>query len=286
MIRSQRAIAAVVLWAFVLPVVAAPIHDAAKEGDVAAIAAALDSGADANQSNGIETPLFYAVQSGNIAAVRLLLQRGADVNAPGKRGTPLIAAVANCNLEMVNLLLSHGANARASVATKTALHFAAGQNSIGCVRELVEAGADVNALTAGRETPLHFAKRIKSREVVDYLMAHGVAPRPQLAPISSRLATASIESGQKIFNAYYCVDCHFTELEKGTKVGPNLWTVVGRRKASKPEFKYSDALKEWGGFWTYEDLNAFLWGPRIMAPGTGMQFGGIEDEGSRVKLIA
>jgi cytochrome c len=37
---------------------AAAIHDAAKKGDVAAISAALDAGANINEFDGIATPLY------------------------------------------------------------------------------------------------------------------------------------------------------------------------------------------------------------------------------------
>ena len=43
---------------------AAPIHDAAKAGDVAAITAALDAGADVNGIDGGATPLFLLRSGG------------------------------------------------------------------------------------------------------------------------------------------------------------------------------------------------------------------------------
>ncbi|WP_287253984.1 ankyrin repeat domain-containing protein [Mesorhizobium sp.] len=57
-------------FAFILLVLApiashaAAIHDAAKTGDVAAIAAALDAGADVDESDGQATPLYLAVRGG------------------------------------------------------------------------------------------------------------------------------------------------------------------------------------------------------------------------------
>ena len=83
-----------------------------------------------------------------------------------------------------------------------------------------------------------------------------------------------------------CERCHYIELQKGTKVGPNLCGVVGRQKASMQNFSYSETLRNWSGSWSYEDLNAFLWGPMITAPGARMQFAGIEDEAERANLIA
>ncbi len=68
---------------------AAAIHDAAKKGDVTAIAAALDAGVGVNESDGTATPLYYAVRRGHLAAAKLLIERGADVNGSTRMGVPL-----------------------------------------------------------------------------------------------------------------------------------------------------------------------------------------------------
>ena len=60
---------------------AAALHDAAIEGDITAIAAALDAGADVNEvgGKGEATALYYAVLARSMDAARLLIGRGADV---------------------------------------------------------------------------------------------------------------------------------------------------------------------------------------------------------------
>ena len=69
-------------------------------------------------------------------------------------------------------------------------------------------------------------------------------------------------------------------------MGPNLWGVVGRPKASEPGFNYSAALKAKGGSWTMDDLNQFIANPEGFVPGTNMTFAGIPRGGERAAIIA
>ncbi|MDP7196322.1 MAG: cytochrome c family protein, partial [SAR202 cluster bacterium] len=48
--------------------------------------------------------------------------------------------------------------------------------------------------------------------------------------ISSLLASASLEKGEKIFNK--CGDCHNYKKGSKSKIGPNLWDLINRPKAS------------------------------------------------------
>jgi cytochrome c len=264
---------------------AAPIHDAAKAGDVPAITAALEAGANVNGSDGWATPLWYAARRGHEDAVELLIARGADVNLTTENsGPPLFGAIERKNGILVKLLLASGANPNAALQANSALYLAVKSGCLECVEALVDLGADVNALNQKREPPIHAAKVIGNREIADYLATHG-AVSPKIAPISTKLAAADPAKGQVIF-VNNCVRCHYIELQKGTKLGPNLWGVVGRPKASMQNFSFSETLKNWGASWSYEDLNAFLWGPKITAPGAKMDFAGVEDEAERANLIA
>lgn len=86
-----------------------PLHVAAVRGDVAAIAALLDAGADI-QSRGEHgySPLHEAVEQGHIEAVRLLLQRGASVAATNDDGrTPIQCAQILSEHEIERLLQTH-----------------------------------------------------------------------------------------------------------------------------------------------------------------------------------
>ena len=262
---------------------AADIHDAAMNGDVAAITAALDAGAGIDESDGTATPLYYAVWMGHIDAAKLLIERGADVNAQTTLGPPLMAAVGG-TIDLLNLLLERHADPNAAYGGEFALHAAITRDCLDCVKALVEAGADVNAKTEGGKTPLHLAKRAGQRKVADYLMSHGVV-LPTPAPISMKLASADVENGRTTF-ARACHHCHNAEPKGEIKVGPNLWSVVGRDKASMAEMQYSDTLLAWEGEWTYEDLNRYLFGPMLTMPGAKMEVPGVPDETERVNLIA
>ena len=263
---------------------AGPIHDAAKRGEVVAIAAALDAGADVNVSDGTATPLYFAVRRGHLAAAKLLIERGADVNAETKLGSALLAAVTKSKIELINLLLEKGANPNAVFNGSTVLHAAAELTCLDCLKALVAAGADVNALTGEMESPLHLARRLGNRDTAEYLLAHGVVlPKPP--PISAKLSAADAEKGQIVFDKV-CAYCHFVEPDKGRKPGPNLWGIAGRDKASYADFVYSDVLLAWEGVWTYEDLNTFLFAPMATTPGVAMYSPGVPDMAERANLIA
>jgi cytochrome c len=273
------------IFVLATPAAAAPIHDASKKGDVPAITAALEAGADVNGSDGWATPLWYAARRGHEDAAKLLIARGADVNLTTKAsGPPLLGAIERKNGILVKLLLASGANPNAALQTKSALYLAAKSGCLECVEALVDLGADVNALNKDREPPIHAAKSIGLHAIADYLAKHG-AVSPKIAPISAKLSTADSAKGQVIY-VKNCERCHYIEPQKGSKFGPNLWGVVGRQKASMQNFSYSEALKNWGASWSYENLNEFLWGPKIIAPGVRMEFAGIEDEAERANLIA
>ena len=279
-------------WLFIplllAPIVshAAALHDAAMKGDIAAITAALDAGAGVDESDRQGTPLYLAVRGGHFAAAKLLIERGADVNAAPTPvlGPALMPALAKSNIELINLLLNGGANPNARRGREAALHIAVRSGCLDCVKALVKAGADVNAKTKDGKTPLHMAKFTRQREVADYLLSHGVV-MPTPAPISMKLASADVEKGRTRFTGL-CHGCHSAEAHGGTRTGPNLWNVVGRDKASMANMRYSEALLDWEGVWTFEDLNRFLLGPMLTTPGVYMEMPGVPDETERTDVIA
>ncbi len=83
-----------------------------------------------------------------------------------------------------------------------------------------------------------------------------------------------------------CEQCH--DLSKGgpNKIGPNLWGVVGRNRATHPGFDYSSAMSANHDPWTFDKLFEFLKQPQADVPGTKMSFAGLRSAQDRIDLLA
>jgi cytochrome c len=103
-------------------------------------------------------------------------------------------------------------------------------------------------------------------------------------PIEKLLASANVEHGQA--SARACMTCHNFQKNGPNAVGPNLYGVVGRARATAPGFAYSDAMKAKGGAWSVDDLNKFLTKPKEFVPGTKMLFPGFAKASQRADVIA
>ena len=119
--------------------------------------------------------------------------------------------------------------------------------------------------------------------VVEQPTAGGAAQPAAEEPIEKLLANASPERGEN--SAKKCQACHTFNKGEPNRVGPNLYGVVGRDRASVAGFNYSAAMKAKGGKWTVEDLNAFLTNPRSFVPGTSMTFAGLPRGSERADVI-
>jgi cytochrome c len=83
-----------------------------------------------------------------------------------------------------------------------------------------------------------------------------------------------------------CEACHDTSSAKTIKIGPPLYGVVDRPRASIAGFDYSAAMKAKGGSWTYDELFKFLKSPGAYVIGTKMSFAGLPRAEDRINLIA
>jgi cytochrome c len=117
--------------------------------------------------------------------------------------------------------------------------------------------------------------------------AAATSPGTPAAPeesIEKLLASATVERGESVAKA--CAACHNFQNGGPNGIGPNLFGVVGRPRASAPGFNYSDAIKAKGGEWSIEDLNKFLTSPKDFVPGTKMTFAGLPRGSQRADVIA
>jgi cytochrome c len=113
----------------------------------------------------------------------------------------------------------------------------------------------------------------------------GDAPAAAAEPLPARLAKADAAKGQSGTKA--CLACHVFDKGGANKVGPNLWDVVERSKASHEGFAYSEAMSAHKSEkWAYEELDKFLAGPKAYVPGTKMAYAGIKDPQARADVLA
>jgi len=121
--------------------------------------------------------------------------------------------------------------------------------------------------------------------VVETTGGAAAAPVAEVIPDwGTVLPAADVAAGKTV--SVKCEQCH--DLSKGgpNKIGPNLYEVVDRARASHPGFDYSSAMKSKGGTWTYDELFKFIKSPGSYIVGTKMSFAGISSEKDRINLIA
>lgn len=146
---------------------------AVRAGDVKAIAAALDNGADVNARNEIGvSALWIAASKDKLDVIELLVQRGADVNA--RDGiwyqTPLSGAVGGKRLAAVELLLKAGAR-----DVDAALFTATSQGNDALVKLILDHGkVSQDALDAA----LYAAITAKKEKLEESLKQAGAKPLP------------------------------------------------------------------------------------------------------------
>jgi cytochrome c len=98
------------------------------------------------------------------------------------------------------------------------------------------------------------------------------------------LPTADTSKGQDI--SHKCEQCHNLAKGAAIKIGPPLYNVVGRARATYPGFDYSAAIKAMGGNWTFDELFKFLKSPQAYISGTKMSFAGLSSAQDRINVIA
>jgi cytochrome c len=134
------------------------------------------------------------------------------------------------------------------------------------------------------EKPLKEAYHVEG--VVETASTGGAATPAEepLPDFGTVLPTADVTAGKTVSTK--CEQCH--DISKGgpNKIGPELWNVIGRPRATEPGFSYSSAMSSDHTPWSYDLLFRYLKSPQAMVPGTKMSFAGLRSPADRINLLA
>ena len=143
------------------------LHGFAGNGDLAALEALLEAGANINvQDSSGRTPLSIAMSNRNPAIIRHMIAAGAEMSNPEDWSKGLLSAASNGQPipEIIKLAIANGADPNyRDRRGRTALHLLADGNGADAAAVLVAVGADIEALDRNGNTP--FLLAIKERNV-------------------------------------------------------------------------------------------------------------------------
>ena len=231
----------VAAWAFPTAAAIAPVADAAKAGDLAAVKRLLHEGGDVNAALGDgTTALHHAATRGDAEMVSVLLYAGANVRATTRLGgyTPLHLASQRGHEAVIERLIKGGANPNLATATgATPLMLAAASGHVAAVKQLAAQQADLNARErANDQTALMFAAAFDRPEVVKLLIEVGA----DVQLTSKVLDVSALESPE---------DALQEEIRQATQRRPAAAPDAGKEVAgvTRP-FKYNELIGKQGGF--------------------------------------
>ena len=101
--------------------------------------------------------------------------------------------------------------------------------------------------------------------------------------IAALFAMGDISHGKNVWKK--CSACHSIKKGGKNKIGPALYSVLGRNIAALDDYKYSKAFVKYGKSWTFEEMNGFLKKPQSYIKGTKMAFAGLKKEKDRASVI-
>ena len=101
--------------------------------------------------------------------------------------------------------------------------------------------------------------------------------------IMALFASTNATDGAKVFKK--CAACHSISKGGANKIGPALWSVLGRKAGSVSDYKYSKAMVAHAKPWSFEEMNGFLIKPKNWVKGTKMSFAGLKNAKERAAVI-
>ena len=198
----------------------APVAEAARIGDLHAVRALLQEGADVNAAHGDGmSALHWAAERGDAEMVAALVQAGAAVDAVTRIGhyTPLHVASTGGHARVIERLVEAGADVSATTSTSgvTPLHLAAAAGSAATVGALLDHGADADAReSAWGQTPLMFASARDRVEAIRVLLERGADPSTTSKTIDlvadGRLAGEARRRQRAVMDAFEAGDARAT----------------------------------------------------------------------------
>ena len=133
------------------------------------------------------------------------------------------------------------------------------------------------------EKPKETAYKIDGLEVVSTSQKPDESKKEEIVDIAQLLAMGDLVHGQKVFKK--CSACHMIASDGKNMIGPNLWSIIGRKAGAVDDYKYSKAMIAYGKEWSFEEMNAYLIKPQAYIKGTKMAFAGLRKEKDRASVI-
>lgn len=148
-------------------------------------------------------------------------------------------------------------------------------------------GACLGVMIIGKISNAVVHPRIPEKPHIPVTEAAATPGPVDAAPAKAPPATGNdAQAGAAAFKKE-CGQCHTGEKGGKTLTGPNLFGIVGAKKAHAGSgFAYSSAMTSKGGEWTEEELNEFLFKPQQFVKGTKMGYAGVRNDKTRGDIIA
>jgi cytochrome c len=207
--------------------------------------------------------------------VRLLRERTKQIDEIQAGPAPIVALAISPDGA---LIAAAGINGAVSIIDRKArgvLRTLVGQAPVWSVAFLPD---DATLLTGGADGAIRRWNALTGEPIGSTLK--GTAADP--------LAAYAGDHGAEIFRA--CVACHTLSEKDKARAGPTLAGLFGRRIASLPNYRFSDALKGMNIVWTPDTVaKLFEVGPNAYTPGTKMpeqRIGSPEDRKALTDFLA